>query len=229
MPRWIIILSLVLLTVSDVNLVSAANDSDKEDIKLVIENIVNNEPFPVKVTDTRWVIDIDNELDTSDDKDSYQLPEQLIHLIAAFSKYILWLVLIILVVLAYFNRHLLNIEKIFSNKFVNKIQVTQIDEDTETVSLKDVMVNLNKLLTHKEYRRLTSLLYQTSIKTLDGVNLFTTETDIKDQLVGTDNELEEFFELLIGLRNKIAYRHIDIEGKDIDRLVTMWKKIYCDD
>jgi len=225
MYRWFFI---ILLVTGQLFLTSQllAEESVDQDIKDVIESIVNKEPFPVEVTDTRWVIDIDNELDLSKDENSFQLPEQLIRAIAIFSEYILWVVLIILLILAYLNRRLLNIEKIFARKSNHKVHVTEIETNNETVSPAEVMVKLSGLLTQKEYRRLTSLLYQSSINTLNDVSLFATETDIKDQVNGRGIEIEQFFNLLISLRVKLAYRHMDVEDKDIARLVTMWQSIY---
>lgn len=199
---------------------------DKEKIKEKIDNIVNNEPFPVKVTDTRWILDMDDEQNESDKTDSFQLPVQLIQMIAVLSEYILWIVVFILFLLAYLNRHLLKIDRLSFKKANGRVDVTELSENDDNISLSAINSKLKQLLANKEHRQLVSFVYKKYIGASDYIENDATEIDIQKAVKKQGKEAHDFVKLLTEIRIKTAFSHEDVDIDDINQLLIYWESLH---
>lgn len=204
--------------------VVASNEYTGDEVKHSIKKIVSKGPFPRKVTEKRWTLDIKNDFKfDEEDIESSSIPQYIIELIALMSEHILLVIIIIVVLLLYFNRHLLNFEKLSQDrKTKSDISVSSTQPDkNKNYEEKEIEQLLKEYYTNNEYRELISLLYQ-YITHREGIPVNLTEQEISRHLeeVGNQNTI---LALLIQMRIDTAYRHHSVDQAGIDKLLMLWQ------
>jgi len=197
---------------------------DKEEVKTVIQEISNSDPFPEKKTETRWIIDIENEFDLSDKSESNTLPIELIQLIALLSEYFLWLVLVLLLFILYINRDLLNVKQLFRKKQEKETQIHLFDKTGSDSHDIDFTKQFEHLYQNKKYRQLVSFAYKTFLNNSIEVPVVATENDVLKFHDKVNTNTHQLVLFLTSLRVKSAYRHIELTESEINQLLELWER-----
>ena len=225
-----IVLAIVFLAISSPSLLYAESKNDKLDPKVVINNILNEDPFPHKKTSTRWTLDIDTENLFKDDNENTVLPDYLIAMIAVIGKYILWILLTILLFILYLNRKLFHFENIlFSrrNKLSTEEPVVSRHKDNST---EDILKDVTNYIQNNDYRKAVALLYSGIITYLNKnyfiVPCSLTETEmLSEKNKIHNNNLEGLIKKVLEMRILIAFRNRNLDKKELEEVLMLWEKV----
>jgi len=215
------------------NINAEINNSESHP-KNIVSEIVKHDPFPHKVTKTRWTLDIDNKLDLEKDNESSEIAKYIIVFISAIAEYILWILLAAGVLLVYLNRKLFLFENIKSLGIKRKALSIETKKHESLINFDNILTDVQDLYDQGQARESVKLLYNAFIKKINDMQIDVsanlTEKEVYT-IISNHSQimLTQLTAKLIYLRNKTAYQQKTFDRDELVSVCTQWKEVFSNE
>jgi len=196
----------------------------------IAKEIIKHDPFPHKITKTRWTINIDKDLDIKKETESNALAKYIIVLIASIFEYILWLLAVILIVFVYLNRTLFSVESLKSLTLKKAPVSTRDIKTTASQINNNILYDIEKLYEKGQLRDAVALMYESFLSIIaESIAQITDNLTEKEvySLVST-LPVQQLAASIIHLRNKTAYQQKSFDKTELLKVLNQWRQVFSE-